>query len=149
MSQALLCQKEQEIKSLQDTTEQYRHKIHTLQSYAINERLQKAPVTLRLQQYLKHDPNQLPAFEDWRDLKVLINHEIPSFYDTLVKDNKLNSFEYDVCVLLRLQFSPTNIAKLKRCTPSYITQIRKGIYKKLFQKEGRADDLDDYVLSLS
>ena len=149
VSQALLCQKEQEIKSLQDTTEQYRHKIHTLQSYAINERLQKAPVTLRLQQYLKHDPNQLPAFEDWRDLKVLINHEIPSFYDTLVKDNKLNSFEYDVCVLLRLQFSPTNIAKLKRCTPSYITQIRKGIYKKLFQKEGRADDLDDYVLSLS
>lgn len=149
VSQTLLSQKEQEIKTLQETTEQYRHKIHTLQGYALNERLQQAPVTLRLQQYLKHDPYQLPTFEDWRDLKILINHELPSFYGTLVEANKLNVFEYDVCVLLRLQFSPANIAKLKKCTPAYITQIRKGVYKKLFQKEGRADDLDDYILSFS
>jgi hypothetical protein len=103
-----------------------------------------------LQQYLKHDPYQLPTFEDWRDLKILINHEIPSFYDTLnAEANKLNDFEYDVCVLLRLQFSPANIAKLKKCTPAYITQIRRAVYKKIFQKEGRADDLDEYILSLS
>ena len=150
ISQKLLSQKEQEIVNLQNTTEQYRHKIHTLQGYALNERLQQAPVTIRLQQYLKHDPYQLPTFEDWRDLKILINHEIPSFYDTLnAEANKLNDFEYDVCVLLRLQFSPANIAKLKKCTPAYITQIRRAVYKKIFQKEGRADDLDEYILSLS
>ena len=150
ISQKLLSQKEQEIVNLQNTTEQYRHKIHTLQGYALNERLQQAPVTIRLQQYLKHDPYQLPTFEDWRDLKILINHEIPSFYDTLnAETNKLNDFEYDVCVLLRLQFSPANIAKLKKCTPAYITQIRRAVYKKIFQNEGRADDLDEYILSLS
>ena len=149
VSKSLLAQKEQEIKNLQEAAEQHRHKIHTLQGYALNERLQQAPVTLRLNQYLRKDPYQLPTFEDWRDLKILINHEIPSFYDTLnVETFKLNDFEYDVCVLLRLQFSPANIAKLKKCTPAYITQIRKGIYKKIFQKEGRADDLDDYILSL-
>ena len=149
VSLTLLSQKEQEIKTLQDTTEQYRHKIHTLQGYALNERLQRAPVTLRLRQYLRHVPYQVPTFEDWRNMKILINHEIPSFYGILVETNKLNDFEYDVCVLLRLQFSPANIAKLKKCTPAYISQIRKGIYKKLFQKEGRADDLDEYILSLS
>ena len=149
VSQTLFSQKEQEIKSLQEKTEQYRHKIHTLQGYALNERLQQASVTLRLLQYLRHVPYQLPTFEDWRDLKILINHELPSFYSILVESNKLNDFEYDVCVLLRLQFSPANIAKLKKCTPAYITQIRKGIYKKLFHKEGRADDLDEYILSLS
>ncbi len=149
VSQTLLSQKEQDIKSLQDTTEQYRHKIHTLQGYALNERLQQASVTQRLLQYLRHVPYQVPTFEDWRNMKILINHEIPSFYGILVETNKLNDFEYDVCVLLRLQFSPANIAKLKKCTPAYITQIRKGIYKKLFHKEGRADDLDEYILSLS
>ena len=150
VSKNLLSKKEQEIKSLQDTTEQYRKKIHTLQGYALNERLQQAPITLKVQQYLKHDPYLLPTFEDWRDLKVLINNEIPTFYNSLnVEANKLNDFEYDVCVLLRLQFSPANIAKLKKCTPAYITQIRRAIYKKLFQKEGRADDLDEYILSLS
>lgn len=150
VSKNLLSKKEQEIKTLQDTTEQYRKKIHTLQGYALNERLQQAPITLKVQQYLKHDPYLLPTFEDWRDLKVLINNEIPTFYNSLnVETNKLNDFEYDVCVLLRLQFSPANIAKLKKCTPAYITQIRRAIYKKLFQKEGRADDLDEYILSLS
>ena len=149
VSQGLLRQKEQEIKTLQETTEQYRHKIHTLQGYALNERLQQAPVTLRLQQYLNQNPFQLPAYEDWRDLKILINHEIPSFYATLnVEDNNLNDFEYDVCILLRLRFSPANIAKLKKCTPAYITQIRKSVYKKIFKKEGRAEDLDEYILSL-
>ena len=150
ISQRLLSQKEWEIKSLQEKAEQYRHKIHTLQGYALNERLQQAPVTLRLQQYLKQNPFQLPTWEDWRDLKILINHEIPTFYETLnVEANRMNGFEYDVCVLLRLQFSPANIAKLKKCAPSYITQIRKTIYQKIFQKEGRAEDLDEYILSLS
>ena len=147
VSQGLLDKKEQEIKALQQVAEQYRHKIHTLQGYAINERLRHAPVTLRLQKYLGQDPYQLPTFEDWREMKMLINHEIPSFYDTL--GNNLNDFEYDVCVLIRLQFTPANIAKMKKCSPSYITQIRRGIYKKIFQKEGRADDLDEYIISLS
>ena len=150
VSQGLLSQKEQEIKTLQETTELYRHKIHTLQHYALNDRLQKAPVTLRLQQCLKQNPYQLPTFDDWKELKMLINHEIPSFYDTLnAEGNNLNDFEYDVCVLLRLQFSPVNIAKFKKCTPAYITQIRKAVYQKVFKKEGRAEDLDDYILSLS
>ncbi len=150
VSQTLLSQKELEIKTLQETTEQYRHKIHTLQHYALNDRLQQAPVTLRLQQCLKQNPYQLPTFDDWKDLKMLINHEIPSFYDTLnAEGNNLNDFEYDVCVLLRLQFSPVNIAKFKKCTPAYITQIRKAVYQKVFKKEGRAEDLDDFILSLS
>lgn len=150
VSQTLLSQKEQEIKTLQETTEQYRHKIHTLQGYALNERLQQAPVTIRLQQYLKQNPYQLPTFDDWKELKMLINHEIPSFYDTLnAEGNNLNDFEYDVCVLLRLQFSSVNIAKFKKCTPAYITQIRKAVYQKIFKKEGRAEDLDEYILSLT
>ncbi|MBR6195514.1 MAG: hypothetical protein IKQ58_08610 [Prevotella sp.] len=150
VSQTLLSQKELEIKTLQEATEQYRHKIHTLQGYALNDRLQQAPVTLRLQQCLKQNPYLLPTFDDWRELKMLINHEIPSFYDTLnAEGNNLNDFEYDVCVLIRLQFSLANIAKLKKCSAPYITQIRKGIYEKIFKKEGLAEELDKYILSLT
>ena len=149
VSQKLLHQKEQEIKNLQERAEQFRHKIISLQRYALNERLQKASVTVRFQMYLKENPYQIPTWEDWKEMKILVNHEIPSFYDILNAEGNLNDFEYDVCVLLRLQFSPANIAKLKKCTPSYITQIRKSIYQKVFQKEGRAEDLDDYIMTLS
>lgn len=150
VSHKLLSQKEQEIRTLQEATRQYRHKIHTLQGYALNERLLQAPVTLRLQQYIKQSPYQLPTFEDWKELKILINHEIPSFYDTLnAEENQLNDFEYDVCILLRLKFMPANIAKMKKCTPSYITQIRKNLYEKLFHKKGSAEDFDRYIQSLT
>ena len=150
VSKNLLCQKEQEILTLQEASQHYRKKIHTLQGYALNERLLQAPVTIRLQKYLRQNPYKLPTHEDWRDLKILINHEIPSFYNTLnVDGNNLNDFEYDVCILIRLQFIPTNIAKFKKCSPSYITQIRKSIFEKLFHRKGSAEELDQYVLSLN
>jgi hypothetical protein len=99
---------------------------------------------------MKENPYKMPTPNDWRELKILINHEIPTFYEKLVgSGNDLNDFEYDVCMLIRIQISPTNIAKLKKCSPSNITLIRKGIYEKIFKKEGRADDLDEYVMSLS
>ena len=31
---------------------------------------------------------------------------------------------------------------------AYITQTRKRVYQKLFNKKGRADELDEYILSL-
>ena len=149
VSEELLNQKEQEIKKLQTSVEQYRKKVHTLQSYAVNERLQQAPVTRRLKQYLKESPYRLPEPQDWSELKQLINQELPSFYNELVGTHGLNGFEYDVCMLLRIQISPANIAKLKKCSAPYITQIRKGIYEKIFQEAAPAEELDNYINSLT
>ena len=92
VSKSLLSQKEQQINVLQAATEQYRSKIQVLQGYALSERLQQAPVTQRLHQYLKQAHFQLPSYDDWRDLRILINHEIPAFYGTLnMEDNKLKN----------------------------------------------------------
>ena len=149
VSEQLLNQKELELKTLQERVEQYRSNIHTLQGYAVNDRLQQAPVTRRLKQYLKENPYRIPDYQDWNELKKLINHELPSFYSTLVDAHNLNGFEYDVCMLLRIQVSPANIAKLKKCSAAYITQIRKAVYEKIFMKAGLAEDLDTYIMSLS
>ena len=149
VSEELLNQKEQEIKKLQASVEQYRNKIHTLQSYAVNERLQQAPVTRRLKQYLKESPYRLPEPQDWSELKQLINQELPSFYNELVGTHGLNGFEYDVCMLLRIQITPANIAKLKKCSAPYITQIRKALYEKIFQEAAPAEELDNYINSLT
>jgi len=148
VSEELLNQKEQEIKKLQASVEQYRNKIHTLQSYAINERLQQAPVTRRFKQYLTETPYRMPEPQDWNELKQLINQELPSFYNELVGTHGLNNFEYDVCMLLRIQISLSNIAKLKKCSPSNITFIRKELYERIFQKQGHAEDFDKFIMSL-
>ena len=104
----------------------------------------------RIKQYLKQNPYRVPDYADWKELRVLINDEVPTFYKSLnVEPHILSDFEYDVCMLIKVKISPTNIARLKQCAPSYITQVRKGIYRKLFQVEGRAEDLDAYINQLS
>jgi hypothetical protein len=150
ISEKLLRQKEEEVKYLQKNVDTYRNKIHFLDNLAADKRLQDAPLTQRFKQYLKENPYKIPNHEDWAQLRILINQELPTFYNTLNGEgHSLNAFEYDVCMLIRIQMTPSEISKFKQCVPSYITQIRKNIYKKIFQKEGLAEDLDTYLMSIS
>ena len=125
-------------------------KIRILRGYAVNERLFNSHVAQHFRQLLKENPYKKPDYNDWKELNSLIANEIPSF-PKLMKGDKhvLSEFEYDVCLLIKIQISISSIAKLKNCTPAHITQTRKNIYKKLFKKKGRADELDEYILSLS
>jgi len=83
-------------------------------------------------------------------LALLIDREIPDFRKKLnVGIHPLGEIEYDVCMLIKIQISSSDIARLKQCTPSYVTQIRKKVYQMLFSKKGRADELDEYIMSLS
>lgn len=126
------------------------NRIDVLRGYTVNERLQEASVTKRLKNYLKDNPYTTPTLEDWKELKQVIDHEIPSFYNKLNGGCViLNEFEYDVCLLIKIQIQSSDIAKFKHCVPSYITQTRKNIYRKIFGKQGRAEELDEYVMRLS
>lgn len=53
--------------------------------------------------------------------------------------------EYDICLLSRVQILPNEIAKLKKCVPSYVSNIRKNLLKKVFGKEGNADEFDEEI----
>ena len=89
----------------------------------------------------------MPDTTDWKELTACIDREVPSFRSTL-DAGYLTDFEYDVCMLIKIQIPASDIARLKRCTPSYITQTRKNVFQKLFKKPGRADELDEYLMSL-
>jgi hypothetical protein len=53
--------------------------------------------------------------------------------------------EYDICLLARVNILPNEIAKLKKCVPSYVSNIRKNLLKKVFQIEGNADQFDEEI----
>ena len=124
-------------------------KIHILSGYAVNERLRNSSIAQHFYSLLKSSPSQSPTFADWKDLRNLIKQELPTFYALVnSEDTILSEFECDVCMLIKIQVSSSDIAKLKQCSPAYITQTRKRVYQKLFNKKGRADELDEYILSL-
>lgn len=124
-------------------------KIRILSGYAVNERLRDSSIARRFRQFLKSSPCHYPELHDWKELKALVNKEIPLFHDTLNGNgHRLNDMENDICLLIKIQLSSSDMAKIKQCAPSYITQIRKNIYQKIFQKKGLAEELDEYIMSL-
>lgn len=119
-------------------------KVSTLES-----RLDHAAITVHLRDILGHNPAQPASMEDFRLLRMLINEEIPSFYNALNTPNcSLRPIEYEVCLLLRCHFQPAEICKLTDRSDSYISNLRKAILKKCFTITGSPSDLDKRVLAI-
>ena len=133
-----------------DEKRRLEERIRLLRGYSVNERLYNSPIACRFRQMLKENPYRQPNLDEWKELALLIDREIPDFRKKLnVGIHPLGEIEYDVCMLIKIQISSSDIARLKQCTPSYVTQIRKKVYQMLFSKKGRADELDEYIMSLS
>ena len=121
-------------------------KYKTFKRAALDNRLIHADITRRLKDMANSDPVQYPSLEDWKGLRSLVEHEIPSFPRILGKEeHSLSDLEYDVCLMIRVHLKPLEIAKLKKCAPSYISNIRKSLLLKIFGIEGSSELFDDEI----
>ena len=121
-------------------------KYKTFKRAALDNRLIHADITRRLKDMANSDPVQYPSLEDWKGLRSMVEHEIPSFPQILGKEeHSLSDLEYDVCLMIRVHLKPLEIAKLKKCAPSYISNIRKSLLLKIFGIEGSSELFDDEI----
>jgi hypothetical protein len=76
----------------------------------------------------------------------LVEKEIPSFHERLKSQpNILEDIDYDICILIRVFMSPIEISKLTQCSPSNVSNIRKRLLKRVFEREGGSEDFDDEI----
>ena len=120
-------------------------KYHVLKKAAFDYRLKNANITRRLRSLANSNPPQYPDFNDWKKLRSLVEKEIPTFHDIMNKNTTLTEMEYDVCLMTRVQILPNEMARLKNCVPSYVSNIRKNLLKKVFGREGSADEFGDEI----
>lgn len=92
--------------------------------------------------YLAEKVMSPPSFEDWKDLYIYVSKEIPELAE--FKD-VLKNGEYEVCVLVRLGFAPSEISTLTGRKLSDIANIRKRLLLKIANREGSAKDFDNYM----
>lgn len=85
---------------------------------------------------------------DWTLIEERLLSTFPTFKDNLYSVYNLSETEYRVCLLTKLEASPSNIAKLLALSNSSVSQIRLRLQRKVFGNEGTAKDWDNYVLSL-
>ena len=86
--------------------------------------------------------------EDWSALYELFTEYIPSYEQQLRAKHSLNDIEWKICQLVKLEFSPSDIAVLTHREKSSISAIRSRLFSKMFQIEGSTKELDDFLMSI-
>lgn len=84
----------------------------------------------------------------WDELKQIVNHTYPNFDKNLYSFLEVSPQEYRICLLVKIEISPTNIAHFMNVTKEAITASRRRMYTKAFNKKGKPSDWDKIIISL-
>lgn len=96
--------------------------------------------------FIELHPKEIMSEEDWKDLADTIEDVIPAFIPQL--KYKLSNKEYQICLLIRLGFTTSFIARLQNLSDAAISKSRKTMLKKLCGKLGKPKEFDEYVLQI-
>ncbi len=85
---------------------------------------------------------------DWDELDLLVNNEFPRFRERLELLSDISSQEYKTCLLVKVGFSSSKIARLTFRSRSSISMLRKRLAEKMFGEGCSAAELDEYIKAL-
>ena len=141
--------KMEELSKLQMSVQDYKAGSSKRSRDTLENRLVNAPIVVRLKELLESNPYHNMDSNDMRDLRNLLNEEIPGFYNNLNKPHyTLSLIEFEVCMLLRVHFTPIEIHKLTGLSTGYISNIRKRLLLKVFGEDGSPKEFDRRVLAI-
>lgn len=82
---------------------------------------------------------------DWQELILAINEVYNDFTQRLYQLYPIKDIELQVCLLLKIDLSPTQISTVTARSKQAITSIRKRLYSKAFSKEGTPEQWDNFI----
>lgn len=86
--------------------------------------------------------------EDWKTLKETVNNVYDDFTEKLNRYHKLSEHELHICLLLKINMSPVEIARLTSHTKESISSARRRLYEKVFKEKGTPGKWDEFIASL-
>ena len=96
--------------------------------------------------FIEVHPKEKMCEDDWKELADTIEEVVPNFIPVL--KNKLNDKDYQICLLVRLGFSTSLVARLLGLSDAAISKSRKTMLKKICRKEGKPKEFDEYILQI-
>lgn len=101
------------------------------------------PIVKQLKYHARHDFTPMTKEEVSRLKELFVGEERFSKIENIV-----NEYEYQVCMLIRTGFTPSDICILMNSSKSSIANVRKKLYTKLMGRNGSSKDFDVYINSL-
>lgn len=85
--------------------------------------------------------------DDWHQINMVAIDILPNFYKFISsKKMDLNDKEFETCILIRMHFSPKDVANMLGVSQPYITKIRNNMMPKLFGTAGSSKELDERLM---
>lgn len=100
-------------------------------------------IVKQLKYHARHDFTPMTKEEVSRLKELFVGEERFSKIENIV-----NEYEYQVCMLIRTGFTPSDICILMNSSKSSIANVRKKLYTKLMGRNGSSKDFDAFVISL-
>lgn len=135
----MLDDKEKETAHLTAEIERYKERVGQ-QKESADALLEKSEIY----EYLKKKAGKALSLsnEDWHQTHMMIIDIFPNFYKLISsKRSELNDNEFRTSILIRLHFTPKEIANMLNVTQPYITKVCRSLMLKMFDEEGKSKDL--------
>ena len=101
------------------------------------------PIVRLLDENLRKAPNCMTSDEYHRLKELFTGFEPLSRWEKMMSSN-----EYQVCLLVKVGFSPKDISILMGLSLSNISNIRKRLFEKMTGRKGSAKNFDKFIMSL-
>jgi hypothetical protein len=145
---ALIARKNEEISHLQNRILEYQKHQSDNDKANLEDRLTNAEIVNQLSELLNGNPIRQASREQIRQVTILINEQIPAFYNALNTPVVLRPVEYEVCMLIRCHFKPSGVGKLLGLDEAYVSNVRRRILYKVYGVEGNPKDLDERIMAI-
>ena len=89
---------------------------------------------------------ELPTQDEWQRFQTMIDSQCDGLAQHLSSVYKLSQQELRVCLLIKAQFKPSEIAILTAHSKEAITSTRRRLYKKMTGLDGTPEMLDEMIL---
>lgn len=86
--------------------------------------------------------------EEWCALEKAVNDTYEGFSENLHKLHRFSKYEFHICLLIKINIPPADMAKLTNHTKESISATRRRLYEKVFSEKGSPKLWDDFILSL-
>lgn len=112
----------------------------------VEEEFRKSDFYIRLRKKIGN--GECLAKDDWHGIEEKFKSVYPRFTSTLLTLCNMSAVELQVCLLLKLNVTPSEMANVLCKDKSSISSIRSRLYMKVFGKKGSSKDWDDFIRSL-
>ena len=137
--------KSEEIDQLRNMIEQFEKMIEPDKHSDANELLCQSEIVRQFRNSLTAKGDVINS-KHWNKLQDTIIHLFPNFESVVNRNRELSKKEFQVCMLVKARFSPSEIEYIMNMKHSYATNARKRLHNTIFGYPGSGEEFDRKIL---